>query len=269
MSFVTISPGHYGVGTGTRDIIDEVREARKVTDRVVEILKSENIGVTKIEDNTSRTQSQNLDYLISRHNETTRKVDVSIHFNSSGGRVETALGTEVLYLSDGNQALAANMSNAISSASGLKNRGAKKRTDLAFLNRTLKPAILIEVCFVDSVADVNIYQENFEAICRAIANQLIIYVTDGKSQLDQTEKSENGLSPISKNGTIDSSITSSTLITALNTILADKESVKAILEKGISQNAISDDWLKKLNNNTMTTADLLGLSILIVQKSIK
>ncbi len=236
MSLVTISPGHYGVGTGTRDIIDEVREARKVTNRVVEILKSKNIGVTKVEDNTSRTQSQNLDYLISQHNQTTRKVDVSIHFNSSGERVNSAIGTEVLYLSDGNRTLAANMSKAISSASGLKNRGAKKRTDLKFLNRTLKPATLIEVCFVNSVADVNIYQENFEAICKAIANQLIEYVSDGQSQPE-----EKGLSPIANNGTITTAMTSSTLIRALNEIIADQASVKAILEKGISENAISKD----------------------------
>lgn len=264
MSLVTISPGHYGVGTGTRDIIDEVREARKVTDRVVEILKSEKIGVTKIVDNTSRTQSQNLDYLISRHNETTRKVDVSIHFNSSADRVNTPIGTEVLYLNEGNKPLAANMSKAISSASGLKNRGVKKRTNLAFLNRTLKPAILIEVCFVNSVADVNIYQENFEAICKAIANQLIDYVLDGQSR---PEKVENGLSTISNNGSINTTITSPTLIKAANNIIEDNDSVKAILENGIAQNAISKDWLKKFNNNTMTTADLFALSLLIVQKS--
>ncbi|WP_346234389.1 N-acetylmuramoyl-L-alanine amidase [Lysinibacillus telephonicus] len=263
MSLITISPGHYGIGTGARDIIDEVREARKVTNRIVEILKSEKIGVTKIEDNTSRTQSQNLNYLISRHNGTTRKVDVSIHFNASGERLNSAKGTEVLYLSDSNKNLAEKISKAISSASGLRNRGAKKRTDLAFLNRTLKPAILIEVCFVDSVTDVNLYQRYFEVICKAIANQLINYVLDGQSR---PEEGENGLSLIANNGKINSAISSPTLIDVLNKVLKDQNSVKEIIEKGVSQKAISKEWLNKLNNKTLTTADLLGLSVLIVQR---
>lgn len=263
MSLVTISPGHYGIGTGARDIIDEVREARKVTNRIVEILKSENIGVTKIEDNSSSTQSQNLNYLISRHNDTLRKVDVSIHFNSSGQRLNSAKGTEVLYLSDGNKTLAENISKAISSASGLRNRGAKKRTDLAFLNRTLKPAILIEVCFVDSVADVNLYQKYFEVICKAIANQLINYVQDGQSRPEEGD----GLSAISSNGKINSAISSPTLIQTLNKVLKDQKAVKAVIEKGVSQNAISKEWLNKFNNNTLTTADLLGLSLLILQRT--
>jgi len=59
---------------------------------------------------------------------------------------------------------------AISEAGGLINRGAHKRSDLYFLNGTNEPAILIEVCFVDAAADVEAYQQNFEEICRAIAN---------------------------------------------------------------------------------------------------
>jgi N-acetylmuramoyl-L-alanine amidase len=34
------------------------------------------------------------------------------------------------------------------------------------------PAILIEVCFVDSEADVALYGEQFDEICKAIANVL-------------------------------------------------------------------------------------------------
>jgi hypothetical protein len=51
----------------------------------------------------------------------------------------------------------------------LINRGAHKRSDLFFLNGTEEPAILIEVCFVDAAADVEAYQQSFEAICEAIA----------------------------------------------------------------------------------------------------
>ena len=60
----------------------------------------------------------------------------------------------------------------MANAGGLLNRGAKKRTDLSFLNRTAKPAVLLEVCFVDSRADVDLYKRRFEPICRAIAESV-------------------------------------------------------------------------------------------------
>ena len=41
-----------------------------------------------------------------------------------------------------------------------------------FLNNTNKPAILIETCFVDSKADVDLYHRNFELICTAIAESI-------------------------------------------------------------------------------------------------
>jgi len=62
--------------------------------------------------------------------------------------------------------------DVICDASGLINRGPKKRTDLAFLNGTEEPAILIETCFVDSRADCDIYAENYDVICSAIADAI-------------------------------------------------------------------------------------------------
>ncbi|MEG0260942.1 MAG: N-acetylmuramoyl-L-alanine amidase, partial [Lysinibacillus sp.] len=171
---ITISPGHFHIGSGTQDIINEVVEARRVVNRVVEILKANSVPTIKVEDNVSKSQAENLQYLVTKHNATSRKVDVSVHFNSSGGRVQKGLGTEVLYFDAA--ALATEMSKQISAASGLKNRGAKKRAELAFLNGTYMPAILIEVCFVNSVEDVKLYKEHFEQICVAIAQVLAKYV---------------------------------------------------------------------------------------------
>jgi N-acetylmuramoyl-L-alanine amidase len=55
---------------------------------------------------------------------------------------------------------------------GFINRGAKKRTDLYFLNNTSAPAILLEICFVDSTADAEIYGGAYDAICESIADVL-------------------------------------------------------------------------------------------------
>ena len=83
---ITISPGHWTVGTGARDLIEEVTEARKVSKRVTEILRKAGIQTNYIEDNVSKNQGQNLTYLVTQHNKTTRQLDVSIHFNASGKR---------------------------------------------------------------------------------------------------------------------------------------------------------------------------------------
>jgi N-acetylmuramoyl-L-alanine amidase len=85
--------------------------------------------------------------------------------------VDRAIGTEVLYVSA--EAIAARISKAMADAGRFINRGAKRRTDLSFLNRTKSPAVLLEVCFVNSREDVRLYQANFSAICLAIARSIL------------------------------------------------------------------------------------------------
>ncbi|WP_346234482.1 N-acetylmuramoyl-L-alanine amidase [Lysinibacillus telephonicus] len=190
---ITISPGHWLPGTGASDLIDEVTEARKVVNRVVEILRANKITTNLVVDNTSKNQSQNLKYLVNEHNSTSRELDVSIHFNSSS-RTDRGVGVEVLYLTI--KDIAAKITKTISDVSGLINRGAKLRKDLAFLNGTNKPAILIEVCFVSSAVDVAIYKRNFEKICYAIAKCLAEFVgkslKEGESKLEFSSKAMQG-----------------------------------------------------------------------------
>jgi len=166
---IAISSGHALYVRGASDIIDEVTEARKVVTQVVAYLKQLGVTVYEFHDDTSRTQNQNLSTIVNFHNSKNRELDVSIHFNSAG-RTSNPLGVEVIYYDQ--SGLAANVSQAIANASGLKNRGAKQRKELYFLRNTHKPAILIEVCFVNSTVDVDLYRKNFDAICRAIAETL-------------------------------------------------------------------------------------------------
>ena len=124
----------------------------------------------------SKSQKQNLNYLVQRHNQTTRKLDVSIHFNASKEKSTAGIGTEVLYVNPVLQPLAAKMSQAISIAGRFKNRGAKKRTDLAILNKTTASAILIEICFVNSTEDILLYRNHKEEIFDAIVQVLENYI---------------------------------------------------------------------------------------------
>ena len=87
---------------------------------------------------------------------------VEIHLNAGGGR-----GCEVVVDANASQStynIASNVSSAISNQLGIPNRGVKNEK-LIVLRKTSMPAILIEVCFVDS-SDVSIY--NAQAFANAI-----------------------------------------------------------------------------------------------------
>lgn len=166
---IVISSGHGKYVRGASGLIDEVDEARRVVPEIANWLTVDGHQVVTFNDDTSTTQDENLKTIVNFHNSQTRDLDVSVHFNAyiptEGGR-----GTEVLYVNPDLKEIATKVAQAIAEATGLINRGPKERSDLYFLNKTEEPAILLEVCFVDATADVEAYQANFEAMCRAIAN---------------------------------------------------------------------------------------------------
>jgi hypothetical protein len=169
MTTIVISSGHGKYIRGASGYIDEVNEARRVVEQVAEYLGAADVKVTTYHDNVSTTQSENLTRIVDFHNSKPRDLDVSVHFNAYT-TTSKPVGTECLYVTQ--EELAADVSDAISVAGDLIDRGPKYRSDLKFLNATEEPAILIEVCFVDSSADVAAYQHHFSAICRAIAETL-------------------------------------------------------------------------------------------------
>ena len=175
---IAISSGHGLFVQGARGIINEVDEARRVTDRVAAILQAARVGVSVFHENNARTVSDNVGAIVRHHNSQTRDLDVSIHFNSTATGIieDRAIGVEVLHLTGNTttRALAGQVARAISNASGLllrhqRDSGAVARSNLSFLSSTTAPAILIEVCFVVSRTDVRLYQQYFEEICTAIA----------------------------------------------------------------------------------------------------
>jgi N-acetylmuramoyl-L-alanine amidase len=179
---IVISSGHglyiRGASASPRPpYLDEVDSAREVVNRVAELWSGAGVGVKVFHDNTSTSQNQNLSTIVAYHNSQARDLDVSVHFNAYQ-ITSKPMGTEVLYVTQGT--LAADTSAAIAGAAGLPNRGAKYRSDLYFLNNTAKPAILIEVVFVDSSADGTAYREHFEQICTRIA-EVVGEVTIGES----------------------------------------------------------------------------------------
>lgn len=169
---VTISSGHGKYVAGASRLIDEVTEARKVVDQVAEHLKDLGCLSDKYHENNAKNKNDNLNAIIGHHNTTSRNLDVSIHFNAFK-KTDKNMGVEVCYKNNSEKELANKLCAEISKVSGLSNRMAKQRSNLGFLNYTNKPAILVEVCFVDSAADVQKYRKSFDAICRAIAETLV------------------------------------------------------------------------------------------------
>lgn len=162
--------GHYGNGSGASSLVDEVKECRKIAQRVHGILDEHNIPNTLYEDKVSKSQRSNINHLVAHHNKDDDGLVVSYHLNASGGVTSAAIGCEVLYSTQ--KQLATNLSAAIAASGGFKNRGAKYRDNLGVLTGTIEPAIIVETFFVNSRKDVELYNTNFEAICFAIAKVL-------------------------------------------------------------------------------------------------
>jgi N-acetylmuramoyl-L-alanine amidase len=166
---IVISSGHGLYVRGASGIIDEVDEARKVTNALAAALEERGVSVVVFHDDTSKSQSENLDEIVDFHNDQERDLDVSVHFNAFE-QTASPRGVEVLYVTQAD--LAGRISAAIAEAGGFINRGGKKNTGLAFLNGTEMPSVLLEVCFVDSEADCDLYAARFDAIVEAIATTL-------------------------------------------------------------------------------------------------
>lgn len=150
MGIYNVHGGHNSIVPGASKYLNEVTEDRKVKNKVIELLRAAGHTVYDCTDDSGRSQSQNLANIVAKCNAHSVDYDISIHLNAGGGT-----GTEVLYYptSSKGKAMAEAMSKRVADALGLKNRGAKSRSDLYVLKRTKAPAVLVECCFVDSATD--------------------------------------------------------------------------------------------------------------------
>lgn len=168
---IGINCGHTieGKGTGAVGYIVESVETRNVGYKVIEKLKA--LGHTVVDCTINKASSSNayLSRAVELANNTTLDVFVSIHFNAGGGR-----GVEV-YTYEGRQyadavAVCENIEKL-----GFRNRGVKAGTGFYVIRKTKAKSMLIEVCFVDTKSDVDLYKEvGVEAIAQAIVEGILI-----------------------------------------------------------------------------------------------
>ncbi len=166
LKVLNIHAGHNTIVPGANGYFSETTESRNVKNAVISKLQSLDYKVYDCTDDSGKTQNENLKNIVSKCNDHTADLNISIHFNASNGQGH---GVEVLQYSNKTKTAAQNICNAIAEL-GFKNRGVKDRTDLYVLKHTKAPAILIECCFCDSAIDAGLY--NYDSMAAAIVKGL-------------------------------------------------------------------------------------------------
>lgn len=99
---------------------------------------------------------------------------VSIHRNSSPYPNQYSGIESLVYNRYGTAAQMAYNINQQLEAVGFLNQGVNERTNLVVLNRTQMPAVLVEVGFINTDADNQLFDARFYDIAQAIADGILI-----------------------------------------------------------------------------------------------
>lgn len=165
---IAIAGGHSAYARGASGYLDEYDCDRAFVARLAEAFDDQGWHVTDCS-NDADGAGEELREECRAANASGADLFIAVHFNAGGGT-----GTEVWhYPCSSAEACARDVSRELASALGLPNRGAKSTTGLYVLNRTEMPAILIEVCFVDTEADAQAWHATtWEALCAAVVRGL-------------------------------------------------------------------------------------------------
>lgn len=181
---IAIAGGHSANARGASGYIDEYDCDRAFVAQLVPAFESQGWYVTDCS-NDAATVNGELAEECRAANESGADLFIAVHFNAGGGT-----GTEVWhYPGSSAEPYAESVSAELASALGLRNRGAKSTTGLYVLNRTTMPAILIEVCFVDTEQDADAWHAtSWDALCGAVVRGL-----GGDYENSETTEADMGL----------------------------------------------------------------------------
>lgn len=164
---IAINAGHTikGKGKGAVGYINESEETRKVVAALVPLLEAKGHKVINATVDTATTQNAYLRKSVEIANKAKADLYVSIHFNAGGGK-----GCEVYTWKGEKVKQAVNVCENLS-REGFRNRGVKNGSNFYVIRNTTMTAILIEVCFVDSKTDFDLYKKiGVAKIAKAIAD---------------------------------------------------------------------------------------------------
>lgn len=182
-----ISVGHTksgNIGSGASKYLDESDCTRQIAPLVVKYLQQ--LGNTAIKLQIDNSDSKDYVKRTNQANAMGGDLFVEIHLNSGGGT-----GCEVL-TANGSKATtqSVKISQCISKALGITNRGHKITNGLYVLNHTKMPSLLVECCFVDSQIDYKAY--NADKIAIAIVEGLTGQVVQSTKYKIAWNKDSNG-----------------------------------------------------------------------------
>ena len=122
-------------------------------------------------------QNESLSYICARANRSGADIFVSIHCNAFN---ETAHGVETLTYPDdeeGHKLADCIQSQILSTFEDLTDRGVKDRDNLAVLNGTDMPAVLVELAFIDNTSDALLLRDRQDDFARAVARGVTDYLS--------------------------------------------------------------------------------------------
>lgn len=152
---IGINCGHTIAGTigcGAKKYLTESDETRAVGYALMDMLKAAGHKVVDCTDDVAPSVGANLRKICEKANAQPLDMFVSIHFNAGEGQ-----GCEVYTYGATEKCRAREINRAIANL-GFKNRGIKDGSHLAVIEGTTAPAVLIEVCFVDTNSDADLYK---------------------------------------------------------------------------------------------------------------
>lgn len=178
MGVYNVHGGHNFIVPGAKGLLDETAEDRKVTARVISILRAAGHTVYDCTDDSGRTQGQNLANIVAKCNAHPVDLNISNHLNAGGGT-----GVEVWCYDEETKDIAAAICQNVSTALGIPNRGVKYSKSLYVLRKTSGRAILVECCFVDNQNDASHWNADKcgDAIASAIAGKTVTGTTSSGS----------------------------------------------------------------------------------------
>lgn len=150
---IAIDLGH-GVGTdrgASSKYIDEEEIIDNVGGLVINKLKALGHKVIEVRPSSASSVSNSLVQRVQKANNNNADLYVSLHANAGGGK-----GCEVYTYQAREVEQARNVLNNICSL-GFANRGIKG-SNLFVVNNTNAPALLIEICFIDNIQDIELYE---------------------------------------------------------------------------------------------------------------
>lgn len=167
---VILNAGHTksGAGSGAIGYLNESEETRKIVSLIRYYMRGK--GHEVILANVDKAESQAA-YLYGVARKANKEIDadlfVSVHLNAGGGN-----GCEC-YTWKGNESAAAVGICEELSALGFRNRGVKDGSHIYVISKTKTPAVLVEVCFVDSMADTKNYKRLGSKVAQAITRGIL------------------------------------------------------------------------------------------------